>query len=422
MKYKKNVLENGLTVITVPMPDSFSATALVLVETGSKYETKEKNGISHFLEHMCFKGTKKRPHAIDISKELDGVGAQYNAFTSQEYTGYWAKANYRKLAKIFDVVSDIYLNPVFDEREIEKEKGVIVEEINMYEDAPARHIQDIFMTLLYGDQPAGWNIAGEKKTVVKFTKEDFMSYRALHYVPRATTVVIAGRFNEKEVMSMVQKRFAKTPAGHKGTKPRVMEKQSSPQVLVEYKKTDQTHLVLGVRSYGITHKKSATLSVMASILGGGMSSRLFQKLREEMGVGYYVRATNDAYTDHGVFQVSAGVDTKRVFEVVEAVLGELRRLRDDLVPADELQKVKDHMEGGIYLGLEGSDSRAEFYGSQEILKHKTETPSEIIAKLRAVSAQDVRRVARDIFKDNILNLAVIGPFKDKKPFERALKF
>lgn len=422
MKYKKKVLKNGLTVITVPMEDSFSTTALVLVETGSKYETKEKNGISHFLEHMCFKGTKKRPRAIDISRELDGVGAQYNAFTGQEYTGYWAKANYRKLGKIFDVVSDIYLNPVFDEGEIEKEKGVIVEEINMYEDAPARHIQDIFMALLYGDQPAGWNIAGEKKTVVKFTKSDFASYRASHYVPRATTVVIAGRFNEKKALDMVEKRFAKVPAGTKGAKVGVVEQQVSPRVLVEYKKTDQAHLVLGVRSFGITHKHNPVLSVMATVLGGGMSSRLFQKLREEMGVGYYVRATNDAYTDHGVFQVSAGVDTKRVLEVIEAVLGELRRLRDELVPADELQKVKDHMEGGMYLGLESSDNRADFYGSQYILKHKMETPSEVMEKIRSVTAQEIRVVAREIFTDTVLNLAIIGPFKDKKPFERVLKF
>ena len=196
MEYKKTILKNGLRVITVPMKDNPTVTVLVLVETGSKYETKAKNGISHFLEHMCFKGTAKRPTAQAISSELDGLGSSYNAFTSQEYTGYYAKSSANHFKKIFDVVSDIYLNSAFPAAEIEKEKGVIVEEINMYEDMPHRHVHDLFASLLYGDTPAGWNIAGTRDNVRAMKREDFVQYHQAHYVPKATTVIIAGKVSE----------------------------------------------------------------------------------------------------------------------------------------------------------------------------------------------------------------------------------
>src|SRR3989338_2288405 len=297
MKFSKKTLPNGLRVITVPMKDNPTVTVLVLVEAGSKYEEKRINGVSHFLEHMCFKGTTKRPKAVDISKELDALGSQYNAFTAQEYTGYYAKSDARHFRQIFDIVSDIYLNSTFPDAEMQKEKGVIIEEINMYEDMPNRHVQDLIMKLLYGNQPAGWNIAGEKKNILKMKRDDFVNYKKAHYLPEATTIVISGKVNEKEAMKEVDKIFGKIPRGKKTQKLKVKEIQIKPQVLVNFKKTDQTHFVLGTRSLNLFDKKNAVLSVLAGVLGGGMSSRLFQKLREEMGVGYYVRAYNDSYTD-----------------------------------------------------------------------------------------------------------------------------
>src|SRR3989338_7469644 len=312
MQFLKKVLKNGLRVITVPMKDNGTVTVLVLVEAGSKYETKKVNGISHFLEHMCFKGTVKRPKAVDISKELDALGSQYNAFTAQEYTCYYAKSDAKHFKKILDVVSDIYLNSAFPEAEIQKEKGVIIEEINMYEDMPARHVQDLFMKLLYGDTPAGWNIAGEKKNILQMTRDDFVKYKSEHYLPEATVLVVAGKVTEQEVLKEVNKIFSKVSRGKKNGKIQVKDKQGKPQALASFKKTDQTHFVLGVRSHDLFSKYNAVLSVLGGVLGGGMSSRLFVKLREEMGVGYYVRAYNDAYTDHGVFQISAGVDNKRI--------------------------------------------------------------------------------------------------------------
>ena len=422
MKFIKKVLHNGLRVITVPMKDNPTVTVLVLVEAGSKYETKKINGISHFLEHMCFKGTTKRPKAIDISKELDALGSQYNAFTAQEYTGYYAKSDAKHFKQIFDVVTDIYLNSTFPEVEMQKEKGVIIEEINMYEDMPNRHVQDLMMQLLYGDQPAGWNIAGEKKNILNMKRDDFVAYKKVHYLPEATTIVVAGKINESEVIKEVNKIFNKVPRGKKSHKLKVKEIQTKPEVLVNFKKTDQTHFVLGVRSFSLFDKKNSVLSVLAGVLGGGMSSRLFQKLREEMGVGYYVRAYNDVYTDHGFFAVSAGVDNKRINEDIEAVLLECKKLKEVLVEESELNKVIECLIGNMKLSLESSDDIANFFGGQELLKKEVKSAEEKADEIRKVTAKQIQNLANEIFKDAKLNLALIGPFKDKTKFSKILKF
>ncbi|MBI2627566.1 insulinase family protein [Candidatus Nomurabacteria bacterium] len=421
MKFSKKFLKNGLRVITVPMKDNPTVTVLVLVETGSKYETKKINGISHFLEHMCFKGTIKRPKAVDISKELDALGSQYNAFTAQEYTGYYAKSDARHFERIFDIVSDIYLNSIFPPAEVQKEKGVIIEEINMYEDMPQKHVQDLMMKLLYGDQPAGWNIAGEKKNILNMKRDDFVNYHQKHYLPEATVLVVAGQVTEKQVMSEVNKIFGKIQHGKKGAKVKVKEKQTKPQVLINYKKTDQTHFVFGIRTYDLFSRQNAILSVLGGILGGGMSSRLFVKLREEMGVGYYVRAYNDSFTDHGFFQISAGVDNKRINEVLQAVLLECKKLKVALVSEEELSKVKECLIGNMKLSLESSDDIANFYGGQELLKREIDGAQEKAKKIRKVTTSQIQTLAKDIFKNDRLNLALIGPFREKAKFLKILK-
>ena len=408
--------------MTIPMKDNPTATVLVLVEAGSKYETKKVNGISHFLEHMCFKGTVKRPKAIDISKELDALGSQYNAFTAQEYTGYYAKSDAKHFSKIFEVVSDIYLNSTFPDTEMQKEKGVIIEEINMYEDMPPRHVQDLAMELLYGDQPAGWNIAGEKKNILNMKRDDFVNYKKSHYLPEATVLVVAGAVTEKQVLKEVNKIFGKVSRGKKTGKAKVKENQNHPAVLINFKKTDQTHFVLGVRSQDLFSKKNAIISVLGGVLGGGMSSRLFQKLREEMGVGYYVRASNDAYTDHGFFQISAGVDNKRIEEVIKAVLDECSKLKNKLVSKEELEKVKECLIGNMKLSLESSDDIANFYGGQELLKRELKNAEDKAKEIRQVNANQIQTLAKEIFQNNKLNLALIGPFKDKAKFLKILKF
>ena len=422
MKFSKKVLKNGLRVVTIPMKDNPTVTVLVLVEAGSKYETKRVNGISHFLEHMCFKGTVKRPKAIDISKELDALGSQYNAFTAQEYTGYYAKSDAKHFRQILDIVSDIYLNSTFPKAEIQKEKGVIIEEINMYEDMPQRHVQDLIMRLLYGNQPAGWNVTGEKKNILNMRRDDFVRYKANHYLPEATVIIITGQITPKAALQGVSKIFKSVKRGRKIKKVKTKNIQMKPRALIKFKQTDQTHFILGVRTYDLFNKRNPTLSVLGGILGGGMSSRLFQKLREEMGVGYYVRAYEDAYTDHGFFQISAGVDNGRIEEVIVAILEECQKLKNYEVAEEELNKVKECLIGNMKLSLESTDDIANFYGGQELLKGEIKSAEEKAKEIRAVTARGIKALANDIFKNNKLNLALIGPFKEKTKFLKKLKF
>ncbi len=409
-----------MRVILVPQPGSLATTVMVSVQAGSKYETKDQNGISHFLEHMCFKGTAKRPKPIDISAELDGLGAQSNAFTSQESTAYFAKAKNGNFNEILDVVADMYLNPIFDPNEIEKEKGVIIQELNMYADTPARRVQELFMQLVYGDQPAGWDIVGRKEVIRKITRNDFIKYRSRHYVPQATIVTISGGFKEKGLMKNIEKYFLALKPGPKSNKLKVKEIQSKPKELVHFKKSDQTHLIMGFRAFGIHDKRRLALQVGSEVLGGGMSSRLFKKIRDELGAAYYVRAEADLYSDHGLFTMSAGVDHTKIGAVIKAGLNEFASLRDDLVSEKELKKAKEHLIGNLFLSLETSDELGAFFTFQELLGLKLTSAQEIARKVNAITSDDVRDVMRAVIKNNRLNLALIGPFK-KQSFRAILK-
>ena len=422
MKFNTTTLKNGLKVITVPMQDNPAVTVLVMVETGSKYEKKETSGLSHFLEHMVFKGTPKRPKAIDIARELESLGAQYNAFTSQEYTGYYAKVSPQHIDTALDVVSDIYLHPLLNVEEIEKEKGVIVEEIRMYQDMPHLHVHDVFMNLVYGDQPAGWKITGEEQTVNSFKQEDFKKYISEHYVAESTIVIVSGSFDEEETLTKIEKAFSNISQARNLPKAAVQEKQSKPAISLKFKETDQAHIILGLRSYDAKSEYDPALTVLATLLGGGMSSRLFQKLREEMGVGYYIRASHDAYTDHGLFSISAGIDTKRIEEVITTLISECKKVISEPISESELKKVKDYLTGSFVLGLETSDSRAEYCAIHQILKGKVESPDDEIAKIQKVTAEEVKDIAKKIFVDEKLNLAIIGPYKDAAQFEKLLTF
>ncbi len=420
MKYKKKILKNGLRIISIPNEDSLATTILVLVEAGSKYETKAINGLSHFLEHMCFKGTSNRPRAIDISAALDSLGAHYNAFTGHEYTGYYAKVSSRYFEKALDVVADLYQNPLFNESEIEKEKGVVIEEINMYEDLPQRKVQDLIIKLLYGDQPAGWSIAGEKETIKILNKADFLKYRGEHYVASATSVIVAGKFDEKTIFKKIEAKFKNVKVGKKIGKIKTREVQAEPRVLISHKKSDQTHLVVAFRTHDAYDKRNHTLELMAHILGGSMSSRLFQRIREEMGAAYYVRAENDTFTDHGYLAISVGVDNNRVHDVLQAILDECRKIRDIVLTEKELQIFKDSVAGNIALGLETSDAIANYYGGQEILRKKIEDPVELTKNIQKVTAKEILKEAKLIFKDSALNLALIGPFESEENFAKIL--
>src|SRR5258708_1578162 len=349
---KKIVLPNGLRLVLAREPRSLAASVLILVEAGSEYETKRTNGLSHFLEHMAFKGTATRPRPGMIAEELAGLGAQSNAFTTQEFTGYWAKVEARKLSKILEIVSDLYLNPLFAPEEIEKERGVIIEELNMYDDIPMRKVQDLFLSLLYGDQPAGWDVGGEKDIIKKLKREDFVKYRKERYAMPGTVLVVAGKFNEKNVIAQVRNAFGQLPRKRAAGKLATHDRQARPEALLKFKESDQGHLVLGFRAFDIFAKRRYALHVLVDILGGGMAWRLWKRVREELGAAYYISADAELFLDHGVVGVSAGVDHAKIEVVMEAILRECYILRDDLVPLEELRRAKDHMIGGLFLGLE----------------------------------------------------------------------
>ncbi len=414
--YERKTLESGLRVVTVPMPSSLTTTVLVLTATGSKYETKPISGVSHFLEHMCFKGTKKRPTAAAVSEELDGLGAHYNAFTGHEYTGYFAKVENRLLPQVLDVVADIFLNSALSAEEMEKERGVIIGEIEMSEDDPQRHVVDIFLELLYGDQPAGWNVAGTRGSIKKMTRDEMADYRAKHYVGSATVVVVAGAIDKKTIWDDIGKAFEDVSRDGKTDKEKINDSQRSPAVKTFFKDTSQTHLLLGFRSYNVYDERQKTLRLLAAVLGGGMSSRLFKRVRDEMGAGYYVSADNDFFTDHGFFSVATGVANSRVKEVLQAILQEAARMKTEDIPAHELERTKNFLIGGLFSGLETSNSLATFYGGNEILEKPLKTPQEIAKEVRKVTAEDIRRVAEEIFMESKLNLALIGPYKDAAEF------
>lgn len=413
--YDLHTYPNGLRLITVPMESTKTVTVLVLVATGSRYETKEINGISHFLEHMMFKGTTKRPGSLDISQELDSIGADYNAFTSKEYTGYYVKCAADKIDIALDVISDIFQNSKFDAGEMEKERGPIKEEINMYLDQPPRRVAEIFETLMYGDQPLGWDIAGEKETINRLQRNDLLDYFNGHYFAKNTLVAIAGNINSDQVRGKVEKYFDNIRENKRVEPLETKEDQKEPRLKIEYKKTDQAHINLGFIGYSRFHPKYEALEILSIILGGGMSSRLFIEIRHKRGLAYRVRSGATPYNETGNFVTYAGLNNANLLEGLKVILQEHKKLTQEPVSEKELNRVKDQIRGAFVIGLEQSDDQASFYGEQELLEHKIETPEEQLAKISAVTVDDIITVARDIFKPEKLNLAVIGPLEGDNP-------
>jgi predicted Zn-dependent peptidase len=426
MHFKKTILKNGLRLVTAPIADTNTATVIVAVAAGSKYETKNINGLSHFLEHMMFKGTKKRPKTKNIAETLDAIGGEFNAFTSQESTAYYAKVDKKNIGLALDVVSDIYLNSKLDAKEIEKERGVILQEINMYEDNPRLSVQEEFEQLLYGDQPAGRKVIGTKENIARFERNDFVSYMRKFYNAGNTIVCVVGNLGEegeKGVVREIKKVFSKMKKGAVNGKIKTIERQKKPELKIKYKKTDQTHLVLGFRGYNMFHPNRYALALLANILGGTMSSRLFLSVRERLGLAYYVSASSEEYSDCGYFSVRAGVDTDRnkIEKTVRLVLREIREIRENGVKEGELQKAKDNLRGKMALSLESSDEIAAFLAGQELARREIKTPDQILAMVDKVEKNDILKAARNIFVNNKLNLALIGPVESGKFLERIVK-
>ncbi len=425
MKFEKHVLKNGLRVILAPVENIETVTVLFLIGTGSKYETKKINGVSHFLEHLAFKGTKKRPNPKDITAEIDAIGGQINAFTGEEYTGYYVKSNYQNLLLALDVVSDIAIHSLLPEKEIEKERGVILEEINMYEDLPMEKVTNLWNEIVHGDQPAGRTILGEKKVIKSISRKEILDYRNSQYKAKSSLVVVAGNFSQaKNIMAELEKLFGQLGSGQAKNKLPVKNGQQKPELLLGFKETDQTHLLVGFRGVGLRpeeEKDRFALAVLGGLLGGYMSSRFFQEIREKRGWAYYIHSFVDFDTDCGSIGAQAGIMNDKTPEVVKIILNEFKKIKDGKFSKKEVETAKSNFIGSSALALEGSSATASFLGKQELLENKILTPEQMFDKIKAVGVNDIKRVAKKYFVNRGLNLALIGPHQDKKAFEKILK-
>lgn len=421
--FKKIKLPNGLRLILTPLKETKAVTVLVLVNVGSRHETKNINGVSHFVEHLLFKGTTKRPTSLDLTKELDGVGAEYNAFTSKDHTGYYIKVTAEKIELAFDVLSDMIFNATFVATEIEKERGVILEEINMYNDNPLMNLGSLFEETIFGNQPVGWPIAGPKSVIKKITRKEILNYKNKFYQPDNIVVSVSGNFNTTKVNNLVKKYFGGKNQNKLSKKAEVATlKQQRPKINLSFKDSQQVQMGLGFPAYSLTDKMLYAEYMLAIILGGNMSSRLFGTVRERFGLAYFIRTDLSAYKDVGAFMVQAGLDKKRIDQAITLILSELKKAKDEGVTDAELEAAKQYLKGKFVLDLEDSEHVADWFGKQELLLNEISTPEERIKKIMAVTKEDVLKAAKHIFDDKKINLALIGPFKEKAKFEKLLKF
>ena len=417
--FERATLGNGLRVLTAPMPQAKSVACFLMMAAGSRYETRETNGIAHFAEHMFFKGTERRPRARDIAGEIDAIGGEFNAFTGKEYTGYYVKcaAEHRDVA--LDVLVDMIRHSKFEPEEIDREKGVIVEEMNMYFDTPRDFVDSVYDSLLYGDQPLGWDIIGTKDTVREATRETFLGYLDRWYRAPRVVAGVGGNLGDG-LLPKLEELLGDLGNGSTAGPSPVSVDQSSPRVKIHTKASDQAHLRFGVHSYPIDHPDRYALSLVATVLGGGMSSRLFTEVRERRGLAYYVYGYNQGYTDTGTLYAQAGVDINRIDDAIGTIGRECGRIAAEPVGPEELEKARNYAKGRLVLSLEDPKGMILFGLRGEVLEDRVREPDEVLGGFDAVTAEDVQRVAQDVIRESRLNLALIGPFEDAERFEKIL--
>ncbi|HCR36203.1 hypothetical protein A2130_03330 [Candidatus Woesebacteria bacterium GWC2_33_12] len=425
MQYAKTVLDNGLKVLTIPMPSVPSATVTVWVKTGSRNEEKKNSGISHFLEHMGFKGSKKRPTAKEISEVIDAIGGEFNAGTGKEYTNYYVKCRKDDIETAFDILSDMIINPILDKSEIEREKGTIIEEIRMYEDTPMMKIGDTFEELIYAGSTLGWDISGTEASVQGIGYRDFIDYRKKFYTAENMMLTVAGGVSQNIVEKLAKKYFDnfQLPISNlQSIFNKSISKQTKPQIKLHNKKKEQAHVILGFLADGKNYKGKYAQSILAAILGGGMSSRMFIEVRERRGLAYAIRTSMDRYSDIGYIGTYAGLDVKKAEEAVAVMLEQHYKIRNSRfqILDSELKKAKEFLKGHLALALEDTSDVNSFFGDQELFGEKVLTPEEVFKKIDKVTMDEVNFEAKRLFVPARLNLAIIGPYKSDKDFQKLL--
>ncbi|MCK4325126.1 insulinase family protein, partial [bacterium] len=378
------------------------------------------NGISHFLEHLLFKGTKKRS-CRQIKESIEGVGGGLNGFTAEEITCYLAKVLSKHLPLALDVLSDMVLNPLLKEEDVEKERMVIVEEIKMYEDLPSSYVHALFDELLWPDQPLGFMIAGRQEVIGTMSRDEILNYKNLLYNPSNLVVAVAGKLKHERVVEEAKKAFGGLPRRQRNRFSKVQEKQSKPRMKLKSKDTEQTHLCLGGKALPLDHPDKYVLAILNVILGGNMSSRLFNEVREKRGLAYEIRSSIARFQDTGALVVSAGVDNRKVTETIKVILKELKKFKEKEVSKKELRQAKEFSTGQLLLGLEDTTNYMHWLGENKLCLGRVPRAEEVLKKLKKVTAQDLQRIAKRFFTNENLNLALIGPLKEEKEIEKVFQ-
>jgi predicted Zn-dependent peptidase len=406
----KTALENGIQVITEEIPSVHSVSVGIWIPAGSRDENWEENGISHFIEHMLFKGTKRRS-ARQIAKEIDSVGGVLNAFTSKEYSSFYAKVLAEHLPIALDLLFDLYLNSTFSSEEMEKERQVIVQEINMVEDTPDEYIHDLFNESFWPHHPLGFPILGRLETIEDLKRARLKDFFTENYLRIEPIFVAAGRLKHEDLLKPVREALGRIRPRPKQTHRR--PPKAHPQILVKNKSLEQVHLVLGAKGFSATHPRRYAFSVLNTIFGGGMSSRLFQEIRENRGLAYSVYSFLSSFIDSGMIGVYVGTGENTLTSVLKIIRREMKKLAENSLKSGELRSAKEQMKGNLLLSLESTDSRMGRLAKSEIYFHRFVSPEEIIEGIERVSAEEVADLARQLFQTTSLSLTVLGPVTEK---------
>lgn len=414
-------LKNGVRVVLVPHEDTMAATALVLYGVGSRYERGRENGAAHFIEHLMFKGTGRRPSTLAISRDLDGVGADYNAFTGKDYTGYYIRLPSERLPMAVDMLHDMIRGSLFRAKDIEAERQVILEEIRMYEDNPMELVDEMLDGEMYRGSPLARPIGGTVRSVSGIRRGDLLAFRRAHYRPERAVIAVAGRFDGKEALAMLQASFGRD--GRSAGRPAGFRKfraaAHAPRVAVRRRETEQVQVAMGFRAYPYAHPRLPALSVLSTVLGGSMSSRLFMSVREREGLCYSIRTSVSPFADTGDLTVHAGLSKDRLDRALALIMKELRRIKDRDITAEELARAKEFQRGRLLLALEDSSRAADWYARQALLIGRIDTPQERLRKVFAVTKADVRRAAAEVLSPRRMAVSAVGPLDGNGRFANA---
>lgn len=408
--YHRTVLANGLRVITAPKPEAESVAVGIWVNAGGRYENRRVNGISHFLEHLLFKGTRSRS-CRQIKEAVEGQGGALNAFTDEEFTCVWAKVQPKTLRQTVETLTDMVLHPALDPKELQKERGVILDEIRMYKDLPMQSVHDLLSKLLWPNHPLGMNLAGTEESVNRIRRKEIVSYQRRFYTPRNIVIAASGRLSHRALMEAVAPLWQRVAPGRRQSSSKVRQHQRAPRFKVEAKETEQTHLSLGFHAFPRDHPQIHALNLLNVILGGNMSSRLFEEIREERGLAYEIGSQVKRYRDTGLFSISAGVEHRNLTRCLRLVLKELKGIRRQRVTPKEFDQAIEFFTGQLLFTLEDTVEQMCWVGECEMLLNRIEPVEAILGQLGRVTRGDITQVARAILRSEHLNLAVIGPVK-----------